>query len=124
MAKRINQLDDRIPVATDLMIVGDPISGYSYKASVQEIVDFVAPELLPTRKRFIVGDVGYPADGATTWTDADFDGAVVWLYRNKILQDYTNPADGDSYFTLTGTTITFSPALSASEKINVLIFKV
>jgi hypothetical protein len=70
-----------------------------------------------------VGDVGYPEDGDTTWTDADFDGAVLWLYRNKILQDYTNPADGDSYFTLTGDTITFSPELSSLEKINVLIFK-
>ena len=77
---------------------------------------------VPIRKRFIVGDVGYPADGATTWTDSDFNGSTLWLYRNKILQDWVDPGDGDSYYTLTGSTITFNPALSASEKINLLIF--
>jgi hypothetical protein len=79
---------------------------------------------VPIRKRFIVGDVGYPADGATTWTDPDFNGSTLWLYRNKILQDWVDPADGDSYYTLAGNTITFFPALSSLEKINLLIFKI
>ena len=79
---------------------------------------------VPIRKRFIVGDVGYPADGATTWTDSDFNGSTLWIYRNKILQDWVDPADGDSYYTLAGNTITFFPALSSLEKINLLIFKI
>ena len=124
MAKRINQLDDRIPSGTDLMIVGDPLSGYSYKATLDEVTAIVAPELVPIRKRFMVGDPGYPANGATTWTDADFEDATLWLYRNKTLQDWTDPADGDSFFTLTGDTITFNPALTTGEKINLLLYKI
>jgi hypothetical protein len=122
--KKINQLDSRIPSGTDLVLIGDPSSGYSYKATIDELAPIVAPAVAPDRLRFIVGDPGYPADGDTTWTDADFDGGTLWLYRNKILQDWTDPGDGDSFFTLFDDTITFNPALSAGEKINLLLFKI
>lgn len=122
--KKINQLDDRIPSAADLILVGDPVSGYSYKATISALSPIVAPQVAPDRIRFIVGDAGYPAAGDTTWTDADFAGGTLWLYRNKILQDWADPGDGDSFFTLFTDTITFSPALSAGEKINLLLFKI
>ena len=122
--KKINQLDDRIPSGTDLILIGDPSTGYSYKTTIGDLTSIVAAASAPDRLRFIVGDPGYPAAGDTTWTDADFDGGTLWLYRNKILQDWTDPGDGDSFFTLFDDTITFNPALSAGEKINLLLFKI
>ncbi len=95
------------------------INGTAYDLSADRVWTIV-----PLRKRFIVGNVGFPSDGSTTWTDPDFNGSTLWLYRNKMLQDWVDPADGDSYYTLAGSTITFFPALSSLEKINLLIFKI
>lgn len=39
--KKINELSPRTPTITDLLIVGDPSSGYSYKATINTIVNFV-----------------------------------------------------------------------------------
>ena len=122
--KKINQLDDRIPSGTDLILIGDPSTGYSYKTTINDLTPIVAAASAPDRIRFIVGDPGFPEDGDTTWTDADFDGATLWLYRNKILQDWADPGDGDSYYTLFTDTNTFSPALTTGEKINLLLFKI
>ena len=35
--KKINQLDVRVPSLTDLMLVGDPATGYSYKATLTDL---------------------------------------------------------------------------------------
>jgi hypothetical protein len=39
--KKINELTPRTPTITDLIIVGDPASGYSYKATISTISTFV-----------------------------------------------------------------------------------
>jgi hypothetical protein len=124
LTKRINQLDERTPELTDLMIVGDPLTGYSYKANISDIIAFISANIGTVKKRFIVGDVGYPGDGDTTWTDADFEDATVWLYRNSILSDWADPGDGSSYHTQSGDTITFSTALALGEKIQALVIKI
>jgi hypothetical protein len=103
--------------------IGGTVGQYLQKNSLADYDTRWANSIVNSiKKRFIVGDAGYPAAGATTWTDPNFSGSTLWLYRNKILQDWVDPGDGDSYYTLTGSTITFYPALGASEKINLLIF--
>ena len=39
--KKINQLTPRTPTLTDLILVGDPATGYSYKATLSAMVNFV-----------------------------------------------------------------------------------
>ena len=46
---------------------------------------------------------------------------MVW--RNGLPQWEGNPGDGDTYFTFATTTIAFSDALAASEKIIILAIK-
>jgi hypothetical protein len=119
--KRINQLDTRVPVGTDLILVGDPSTGYSYKATLSSIVSSSATV---TKVQFLPGDVGYPAVGATTYTNAAFSGAdVIMVWRNGLPQWQGDPGDGDTYFTFATTTVTFSVALAASEKIIILAIK-
>lgn len=119
--KRINQLDTRVPVGTDLIIVGDPSTGYSYKATLASVVSSSATV---TKVQFLPGDVGYPAVGATTYTNAAFSGTdVIMVWRNGLPQWQGDPGDGDTYFTFATTTVTFSVALAASEKIIILAIK-
>jgi hypothetical protein len=39
--KKINQLTPRTPTLTDLILVGDPSTGYSYKATLSAMINFV-----------------------------------------------------------------------------------
>jgi hypothetical protein len=119
--KRINQLDTRVPVGTDLILVGDPSTGYSYKATLASVVSSSATV---TKVQFLPGDVGYPAVGATTYTNVAFSGTdVIMVWRNGLPQWQGDPGDGDTYFTFATTTVTFSVALAASEKIIILAIK-
>lgn len=119
--KRINQLDARVPVATDLVLVGDPSTGYAYKATLSSIVSSAATV---TKIQFKPGDGGYPAVGATTYTNAAFSGVdTLMVWRNGLPQWEGNPGDGDTYYTFATTTITFSDALAAAEKIIILAIK-
>jgi hypothetical protein len=43
--KKISELSPRTPSLTDLMIVGDPASGYSYKATLNVLTTFVGNNL-------------------------------------------------------------------------------
>jgi hypothetical protein len=119
--KRINQLDTRVPAGTDLVLIGDPTSGYSYKATVAELVTSAA---VAVQVYFKPGDVGFPAVGASTYTNASFSGADIMLvFRNGLPQFNADPGDGDTYFTFAGTTVTFSAALGAGEKIIIVSVK-
>jgi hypothetical protein len=119
--KRINQLDTRVPVGTDLIIVGDPSTGYSYKATLATVVSSSATV---TKVQFKPGDVGYPSVGASSYTNAAFSGLdVIMVWRNGLPLWEGNPSDGETYFTFTGTTVTFSDAFVASEKIIILAIK-
>lgn len=119
--KRINQLDTRVPVGTDLILVGDPSTGYSYKATLASVISQSATI---TKVQFKPGDVGYPSVGASSYTNAAFSGAdVVMVWRNGLPQWEGNPGDGDTYFTFATTTVTFSDALASAEKIIILAIK-
>jgi len=119
--KRINQLDTRVPSGTDLVLIGDPTSGYSYKATVADLVTSAA---VAVQVYFKPGDVGYPSVGGTTYTNANFAGSDIMLvFRNGLPQFNADPGDGDTYFTFSGTTVTFSAALGAGEKIIIVSVK-
>jgi hypothetical protein len=119
--KRINELDTRVPVSTDLVIVGDPTTGYSYKTTLSSIVSSAATV---TKVQFITAQAGFPSIGATTYTNSNFSGAdVVMVWRNGLPLFEGNPNDGDTYFTFASTTVTFSEALQAAEKIIILAIK-
>lgn len=122
--KKINQLDVRTPTLADLMLIGDPSTGYSYKAALSALITFVTANITTGKKRFVVGDAGFPGDGASSWTDSDFTGATVWVYRNGLLLDWADPGDGSSYYIHSGNTITFYPALATFEKIQALVIKI
>jgi len=75
---------------------------------------------------WVVGDVGFPGAGATTYTNANFVNvpvARIYVFRNGLPQFFANPGDGDTYYSknLADNFITFSNALVAVEKIIVLI---
>ena len=74
-----------------------------------------------TQVNFVVGQTGFPSNGATTYTNVLFSGADAMLvFRNGLPQFTSDPGDGDTYITFTGTTITFSAPLSTGEKIIIL----
>ena len=89
MAKRINQLDERSPTLTDLMLVGDPLTGYSYKANISDVIAFISANIGTEKKRFNVGDSGYPGNGDDTWTDADFEDAI--MLANRVFDRLVTP---------------------------------
>ena len=119
MDKKITQLDTRSPQAADLLLIGDPSTGYAYKAQVSDILN-TGVKTFNTR----TGDVVVTAystafsatGGETTFTNAGI-GSFIFVSRNGIVQENANPSNGDSYYTASGTTITFSPALAAGERI-------
>jgi hypothetical protein len=43
--KKINELSSRVPSLSDLMIVGDPSSGYSYKCTVTALADIIETDI-------------------------------------------------------------------------------
>ena len=43
--KKINELQSRVPSLTDLMLVGDPSSGYSYKCTVSELATIIETDI-------------------------------------------------------------------------------
>jgi hypothetical protein len=45
------------------------------------------------------------------------------VFRNGLPQFNADPGDGDTYFTFGGTTVTFSAALGAGEKIIIVSVK-
>jgi hypothetical protein len=127
--KKISALDNRTPALTDLTIVGDPLTGYSYKNTWGEVLA-MGVRSFNTR----VGDVvtttpefaftvgaggGAPGDGDTTFTDATLGGLVI-CFRNGLIQEKSNPGNGDTYITVSGTTVTFSTALGAGERIYII----
>jgi hypothetical protein len=43
--KKINELQSRTPTLTDLMLVGDPSSGFSYKCTVTDIANIIETDI-------------------------------------------------------------------------------
>jgi hypothetical protein len=77
------------------------------------------------RIQFKIGDPGFPADGATVFTDTRLAGAKIIYLRNGFPQWRDNPGDGDTYYSKDDTgagsnTMTVSPEWKTGEKI--LIF--
>lgn len=77
-----------------------------------------------TKVTGVVASTGNFITGATTYVNAAMSGFPVLLFRNKLMEPDTNPGTGDSYFTLSGSTMTFSSALAAGELIQILILPV
>lgn len=64
----------------------------------------------------------FPNAGATTYTNAAISGArAVLVWRNRLKDPAFNPGDGSSYYTISGSTITFSTALATGELIDITI---
>lgn len=75
---------------------------------------------------WLVGAIGFPGPGATTYTNSNFVNvpvARVYVFRNGFPQFSSNPGDGDTYYTknLADNFITFSAALGAGDKMLILI---
>lgn len=76
---------------------------------------------------WIVGDVGFPGNGATSMTDARFANkatAQIVLFRNGQVQFSANPGNGNTFYTKASTatnTIGFSAALGTGEEIQIKI---
>ena len=75
---------------------------------------------------WLVGDVGFPGPGSTTFTNANLTNVPVgrvYVFRNGLPQFSSNPGDGDTYYSknTADNFLTFSLALASSEKIIVLI---
>jgi len=75
---------------------------------------------------WVVGEVGYPGEGATTYTNSSMANVPVsriYVFRNGFPQFASNPPDGDTYYTknLADNFLTFSASLGLNEKIIILI---
>jgi hypothetical protein len=60
--KKINQLDVRVAVATDLMLVGDPTTGTAYKSTVSTL------PLVPTSRTLTINGVAFDLSPNRAWT--------------------------------------------------------
>jgi hypothetical protein len=60
-----------------------------------------------------------PVAGAATLTSGALTGKKVIVSRNGLNQSPFNPGNGNSYFTFSGSTVTFVPALVAQEEMEV-----
>lgn len=69
----------------------------------------------------IVDAGGSPFVTGSTYTNGAITGFPVEVYRSKLFEPEGDPGNGDSYFTVSTSTITFSPALTAGELIQVII---
>jgi hypothetical protein len=60
--KKINQLDVRVAVATDLMLVGDPTTGTAYKSTLATL------PLVPTSRTITINGVAFDLSANRAWT--------------------------------------------------------
>ena len=60
--KKINQLDVRVAVATDLMLVGDPTTGTAYKSTLDTL------PLVPTSRTLTINGVAFDLSPNRAWT--------------------------------------------------------
>lgn len=79
------------------------------------------------RIQWVVGDVGYPGNGATSITDARFANVAfdrIEVYRTGLEQHHENPGNGDSYSTKSSTAtniVGFAPAITTGERMTIKI---
>jgi hypothetical protein len=60
--KKINQLDVRTAVGTDLMLVGDPTSGIAFKSTLNDL------PLVPTSRTLTINGVAFDLSANRAWT--------------------------------------------------------
>jgi hypothetical protein len=120
--------ETKIEPGPNITITGNGTIGNPYKISATFSSNVVTPTVLApgTIIQFIVGGggVGWPADGATTYTNAQLP-STVQVFRNGFPQNLGDPGNGNSYYTKPpsgagSTTITFSPALVGGELIQIV----
>lgn len=95
------------PEATDILLIADPVTGVAKKITVSALAQIINES---------AAIAFTAAGGETTYTNSSI-GSQAIVYRNGIIQENGNPGTGESYYTRATTTITFSPALSAGERI-------
>jgi len=64
--KKINELSTRTPSLTDLLLVGDPSSGYSYKATVTALADIIQTDISDA---YVTLDTTQTISGAKTFSN-------------------------------------------------------
>ena len=64
--KKINELSSRTPSLTDLILVGDPSSGYSYKATVTVLTDIIQTDIADA---YVTLDTTQTISGAKTFSN-------------------------------------------------------
>jgi len=64
--KKINELSTRTPSLTDLLLVGDPSSGYSYKATVTALADIIETDI---GDAFVTLSTSQTISGAKTFSN-------------------------------------------------------
>lgn len=77
--KKISQLDTRVPVTTDLMIVGDPASGTSYKSTISSIASILSggPTTIETMTESQRLAISSPATGRLVYQTDGTEGLYV-----------------------------------------------
>lgn len=109
--KKITQLDTRIPTTADLLIIGDPSSGYSYKAAISAlasllggITSITATGPLTGGTITSTGSIGITQSGASS--DGYLSSTDWTTFNNKM--------DGAATLTINGTALTLSTSPSYS----------
>jgi hypothetical protein len=69
----------------------------------------------------VVGAGGSPFTAGTTYTNSTMIGRPIIVVRNKLFEPEGDPGNGDTYFTKSSGTITFSSALANGELIQIII---
>ena len=86
--KKINELVTRTPSLTDLLLVGDPSSGYSYKCTVTSLADIIQTDIADA---YVTIDTTQTVTGAKTFTNVITATSVA-----------NTPTDPDKFLTLNG----------------------
>ena len=84
--RKINELVTRTPSLTDLILVGDPSSGYSYKATVTSLATIIETDIADA---FVTIDTAQTITGAKTFTNVITATSVA-----------NTPTDPDKFLTL------------------------
>ena len=87
--KKISELVSRTPSLTDLMLVGDPSSGYSYKCTVHDIANIIESD---------IGDAY-----VTLTTTQSISGAKTFSNVLTLTSVANSSVDTDKFLVLTGT---------------------
>ena len=89
--KKISELQSRTPALSDLMLVGDPSSGYSYKCTITALATIIETDI---------------ADGfVTIGTTQTVSGAKTFSNNLTLTSVANTPTDPDKFLTLNASNV-------------------